>query len=223
MYLFWFGLSLVLVLLGLLFGFNIQVSDSLNDFLSSLGALLGGFGAAIAAYFSYRSSTQWKEQFVLSNTFHKLNDQIDILKALFKDFNETAMSSTVAEMNLTERINIASRIIHSYETDYEQLYFRVNSLLSKNQLSTYNKVCFSAIRTELFKSWSSYCQVYSDVHILCKEFDALPPSSQTEEAQSRIQDHFNKLFAIHSELCQKQSEFLSCMYNFQSTLLKSNS
>ncbi|PMP13744.1 hypothetical protein BCS92_15545 [Vibrio tasmaniensis] len=55
--------ALCLVLVGLIFGFHIQVSESAVSALASMGSILGGMGAAGAAYISYRSTKEWKNEF----------------------------------------------------------------------------------------------------------------------------------------------------------------
>ncbi|ENA1150454.1 hypothetical protein ABFT02_003732 [Vibrio alginolyticus] len=44
-----------LVFVGLIFGFHIQVSTSFINVITSIGTLLGGFGAAYAAYLARQS------------------------------------------------------------------------------------------------------------------------------------------------------------------------
>ncbi|EML0423776.1 hypothetical protein V9656_000972 [Vibrio parahaemolyticus] len=145
----------VLVLVGLLVGFNIQISSSFVQLISSLGAFVGGLGAAFAAFFSYKSIHQWREQFVLSNVFELLNEQNDIMRSLFTDFNKKLMVSDIDKLTFQEKLKLQNEVFHNVEEQYERLHNRIEPLLGDRQRETYKVLHFNNIKSELFYKWQN--------------------------------------------------------------------
>lgn len=88
---------LALVLVGMLFGLNFQVSDSAVTFFNAMGTTLSGVGAATAAYISYLSIGQWKNQFNHSLMYNYINS----LEALLESYRHEFYSEAIGRNDLT--------------------------------------------------------------------------------------------------------------------------
>ncbi|OOE86664.1 hypothetical protein BZG73_03790, partial [Salinivibrio siamensis] len=81
---------LALVLVGMLFGLNFQVSESAVTFFNTMGTTLSGVGAAAAAYISYLSIGEWRQQTKHSLLYGYLSELEDLLLDLRRDFEKEA-------------------------------------------------------------------------------------------------------------------------------------
>lgn len=112
-----------LVLAGLLFGFNIQINESIIDVISSLGTLVSAIAAATAALFSYKSIGQWRNQVEHSLLYNHFSD----LERLLITYNTNIRRDTFDD-NLTDVLRVfripvesASDIRQDYENTYQKI------------------------------------------------------------------------------------------------------
>lgn len=124
--------ALCLVLVGLIFGFHIQVSETAVSILASMGSILGGMGAAGAAYISYRSTKEWKNEF-----YHgKQYEHVLQLESLLLDIN-AALNKAIHDESVTglRLIGALHKSTAPFQKDYKQSLnsLRLISRKSKNE------------------------------------------------------------------------------------------
>ncbi len=145
--------SVCLVLVGLLFGFNIQVSDSLNLFLSSAGGFLSGLGAAIAAFFSYKASCQWKHQFNHSVLYENLNE----LELLLLEFT-TSITAASNDDNLKVQTAYQAPTVlaGAVSQKYQVVYSKIEELIPSETQKVFAELDLNRLKESLTQPFIDY-------------------------------------------------------------------
>ncbi|TOM45563.1 hypothetical protein CGH76_23490, partial [Vibrio parahaemolyticus] len=145
--------ALSLVLIGLLFGFNIQISDSVVAVLNSMGSILGGVGAAVAAFISFRSMGQWREQFTYSKAYEALSTLEEIIPQLFEGFMKKAYDRSLYyadyHKGLKEILVITTPDTKSYINALNTLF----QLLPREQRERLNTLALLEIQKTLVQAY----------------------------------------------------------------------
>ncbi|MFA0039033.1 hypothetical protein [Vibrio sp. 10N.261.52.A1] len=118
---------LALVLVGMLFGFNIQINADATSFLASIGSLVGGLAAAVAAFFSYRSVGEWRNQMQHSLLYEHLSHLETLLNEYVKKVNKSA--NNIDEIPVYKVLNIASQSARDVREEYESNYQKIHELI----------------------------------------------------------------------------------------------
>lgn len=116
-----------LVLIGLLFGFNIQVDNSLISIVSSIGTFVSAMAAAAAAYFSYRSIGQWRDEAQHSLSYNHFNDLEIELTLYIKQVRNELYSND--EQDFMQAFRIAASSSQEIRDKYENLYQKIFELV----------------------------------------------------------------------------------------------
>lgn len=138
-----------LVLVGMLFGFNIQVNNTFLAALSSVGTLLAGLAAAAAAYFSYASIGQWKKQAEHS----LLYEQIDELESLLITFvNNVKCKAFDSEYNGVRKVlGLTATCAKEIRPEYERLFNKIYDLTSEDKHSYLEVINLDSLIKELYE------------------------------------------------------------------------
>ncbi len=131
-----------LIFVGLLFGFNIQVSDSLVSVIGSLGTMVGGVGAAFAAFISYRSIGQWRKEFTHGKLYELTLQLEDTLHDALADLHEAAFSESIP--NKLSFFSVLPRSIQPYRKSYERVHDTIRLLLESD--STNNEKALELLK-----------------------------------------------------------------------------
>lgn len=153
---------LTLVLAGMLFGFNIQVSSSLLSVINSLGTVIGGIGAATAAYISYRSINQWKEQSKHAESIQKLYQLESILIEILTNFETNFISNNGLKLKKTEQLAQISNLLGSKSKEYTRVYGELLTLLNKSQIEHLKIVDKTNLIMELSTCYFDYIKYYNE-------------------------------------------------------------
>ncbi|MCG9560395.1 hypothetical protein L1D28_01925 [Vibrio chagasii] len=153
--------ALALVLCGLLFGFNIQVSSSLVDTLSSLGAAIGGIGAAAAAYFAYRAIGEWKKQFNHSEAYQSLKELEILLNKIWLEVDKKTDLSNEELRKPTAVLTSVPSAFNKYKLAYTQHYSTLELLLEPNQLDLLVSLKFDFLLKRTFESYIRYADSHA--------------------------------------------------------------
>lgn len=134
-----------LVLVGMLFGFHIQVSPSLLELLNSLSTFLAGFGTVIAAFIAYKTVDKWKEQSV----HNRQHDAFDVLwlkaeqwftaiEDYFVDAENIILAGPYAmRQGAKSQLDSShSARLKKARSDYARAYRFLESLLNEDDLSS---------------------------------------------------------------------------------------
>lgn len=129
-----------LVLVGMIFGFNIQINADTTSFLASIGSLVGGLAAAVAAFFSYRSVGEWRNQMQHSLIYEHLSYLETLLNEYVKKVNESA--EDVDELSVSKVLCIASHSAKNIREEYENTYQKIYELIPPHLQSEVEKLHF---------------------------------------------------------------------------------
>ncbi len=121
--------TISLILVGLLFGFNIQVSDSVVNIIGSVGTMVGGLGAAFAAFISYRSMGQWRREFNHVKLYELVNELDDILHDVLATLHDTVFSESI---NVRNFLGALPRSVEPYNKAYDKTHNTLRLLLETN-------------------------------------------------------------------------------------------
>ncbi len=121
--------AISLILVGLLFGFNIQVSDSVVNIIGSVGTMVGGLGAAFAAFISYRSMGQWRWEFDHAKRYELVNKLDDILHDVLTTLHDTVFSESI---NVRNFLGALPRSVKPYSKAYDKAHDDLRLLLEAN-------------------------------------------------------------------------------------------
>lgn len=153
--------ALALVLCGLLFGFNIQVSSSLVETLSSLGAAIGGIGAAAAAYFAYRAIGEWKNQFNHSEAYHNLKELEVLLNKIWLEVDKNTDLSNEELRKPKAVLASVPSAFNKYKLAYTQYYSTLELLLEPNQLDLLVNLKFDFLLKKTIESHIRYAESHA--------------------------------------------------------------
>ncbi|MFA0483418.1 hypothetical protein [Vibrio sp. 10N.222.55.B11] len=145
--------SVCLVLLGLLFGFNIQISASFNSFLTSIGTVLSGLGAAFAAFYSYKSSLQWKSEFNHSTLYEYLNELERLLIKFTSNISENLNDESLDVMTAFRAPTNSSSEVRE---QYQLVYARIEELIDEEQLVHLEQLNLSKLTFSLTQPFIDY-------------------------------------------------------------------
>lgn len=195
---------LALVLVGMLFGFNIQVSSSFIETIGSVGGTLSGLGAAVAAFYSYKSTKQWKKEFNHSEMYEHLNEIERLL-----NFYHVRLINELREQEIPHAINAFGIITESEkktQEEYIKIWIKTSRICNKTQESNLNKIELTNIQKELFKEYRNYLSALSDYY---RELGCMSQPSENKEKEKKhtslLMDVMNKK---HQMLMHTDSTFI---------------
>ncbi|KKA45138.1 hypothetical protein [Salinivibrio sp. KP-1] len=167
---------LALVLVGMLFGFNIQVSNSFIDTLTSVGGTLSGLGAMAAAYISYLSIGQWKEQYKHSLIYEYLSTLEDLLHTYDREFCEKAINRD----SLSFRGKVALRFepVSMILNDYNKTYQKAREIADKKTLVKLKDIEIFSLNESVYRAFMDFDSARK------KQDDFLNKNSEEEITQS---------------------------------------
>lgn len=119
--------AFALVLVGMLFGFNIQINADGTNFLSSVGSLIGGISAAVAAFFSYRSVGEWRNQMQHSLLYEHFSHLEKSLQEYVNKVNRA--TDDIQNIPIYKALTIASRSASDVREEYESSYHKIHELI----------------------------------------------------------------------------------------------
>ncbi|GLR76802.1 hypothetical protein [Aliivibrio sifiae] len=134
-----------LILVGLLFGFTIQISSSILNVISSVGSAIGGMGAAIAAWFSYRAIAEWKHEFKYKIKYEYINEMESIFYKVWGDFSQIILTESVSS---TDSENPLISNFDQYRERYEYCYSQLSPLMKDKEILenvSYIRITFNLI------------------------------------------------------------------------------
>ncbi|ENP0826394.1 hypothetical protein ACCI36_003563 [Vibrio parahaemolyticus] len=210
--------ALSLVLVGLLFGFNIQVSDSVVAVLNSMGSILGGVGAALAAFISYRSAGQWREQFVHSKAYEALSVLEEIVPQIFEGFMKKAYDR---DLRHADFFRITKEVFTIATPDMEKSYnnaiFSLFQLLPHAQRENLNTLTLVEIRQKMTHAYFTISDSSASIDEFFKNNPEVAHSRVSLSEIKEISEYLNKRKLAEQEIV---SFFVNSLKLIQS--LKSN-
>lgn len=135
--------AFTLVLVGMIFGFNIQINADATSFLASIGSLVGGLAAAVAAFFSYRSVGEWRNQMQHSLMYEHLSHLDSLLNEYVKKVNKIA--NDIDDIPIYKVLNIASHSASNIREEYENNYQKIYEIIPTNLQSQLEELHFSTL------------------------------------------------------------------------------
>ncbi|EIO4562492.1 hypothetical protein LQM11_003072 [Vibrio parahaemolyticus] len=145
--------ALSLVLVGLLFGFNIQVSDSVVAVLNSMGSILGGVGAAVAAFISYRSAGQWKKEFKYSKVYEAIWILEEIIPQMIQEIMQAFTDHELHSLGWVDTIERITNITVSNSKSYNKAFGVLSDMLPVGQRDELKKLRLSAMQSTFLASY----------------------------------------------------------------------
>ncbi|MEF1200077.1 hypothetical protein QTO12_05945 [Vibrio owensii] len=139
--------SLCLVLVGLLFGFNIQVNKTAVDALSAISSFVAAVSAAAAAYFSYSSIGQWKKQTKHSLLYEHLTTLEDLLVPFLDEYKEKVFDANVNKP--LDVLSIVPSCARGIKRDYSKAYNKVRELIDEGKREELRKIELDTLIAEL--------------------------------------------------------------------------
>ncbi|CAK2572501.1 hypothetical protein [Vibrio crassostreae] len=203
----------ILVLTGLLFGFNIKVSNSAVALINSLGTIIGGIGAAIAAYISFRSMGQWKEEFRHSKAFESLSELSEALDELFEQFRKEALSDQSENKGVFEQLSLVASMVQPLKKNYRHHYNNAQAALSVSNIQKLDRLEINLIAGELNEIYYSYIESYQAGRKLAEQNDHL-----TLSEIPGIRPHMQNMFAQQLKFSTLQSECITSLQDMKSAL-----
>ncbi|ELA6667922.1 hypothetical protein RC861_004223 [Vibrio parahaemolyticus] len=172
----------VLVFVGMLFGFHIQVSTSFINVITSIGTLLGGFGAAYAAFMARQSVGEWRNEFHYKNTYNQLSEFETLLQDIFIDFGENIIQHTKL-LNATkgELATASVEVLPKYAKRYAQLHNRIMNSLPETESKKLRHFHWNTLNRELM-------QCLENSHAKCQEI-----FENTKEKKKMVNEQANDL------------------------------
>jgi len=144
--------ALSLVLIGLLFGFNIQTSQSFISLLSTIGTLVSAVAAAIAAYFSYKSVGQWRNEAEHKLLYDHFNELENLLTTYINKVKEQVYNDSDTFVSFYAASSSASEI----SDDYESVYLKIYELAPKTMHPGLDTLQLSSLVSELTEPIMKY-------------------------------------------------------------------
>lgn len=114
-----------LVLVGLIFGLNVQINDSTVEFINSISSMVAAVAAAVAALATVYSLKSWKNEF----THTRLYESILALEGLLWDFF-TDYECLYSDENFghLEVVSASSGVRNKYQKEFEKHYSEISYL-----------------------------------------------------------------------------------------------
>lgn len=159
--------SFCLVLVGLLFGFNIQVDESIISIFSSVSSLIAAFAAAAAAYFSYMSIGQWRKQSEHSLLYEHLSDLENLLLAFLEEFKEKAFDENINKV--LDVIQIPASAARNVRPEYEKVYNKIKGLIVSSKQDDLEEIELSALLLKLHEPLLKLKSTKNRIDRFCKE------------------------------------------------------
>ncbi|WP_146162339.1 hypothetical protein [Vibrio splendidus] len=119
--------AFALVFVGMLFGFNIQINADTTNFFASVGSLIGGISAAIAAFFSYRSVGEWRNQMQHSLLYEHFSNLEVLLQEYVNKVNRA--TDDIESIPIYKVLTLASRSASDVREEYESNYHKIHGLI----------------------------------------------------------------------------------------------
>ncbi|MPX98104.1 hypothetical protein EHW61_15830 [Salinivibrio sp. VYel6] len=171
---------LALVLVGMLFGLNFQVSESAVTFFNAMGTTLSGVGAAAAAYISYLSIGQWREQSkhsLLLDNINKIDKTLDcfhdeIIHELATSKNDSFIIDTALSVSIKKEIR-----------GYISAYREIMELCNDELQMKIKKIEINHIKAELFEIFDSHDKKIKQRENRIKGINQKPTEKQNKEIE----------------------------------------
>ncbi|EHK2853870.1 hypothetical protein J7X11_002292 [Vibrio parahaemolyticus] len=210
--------ALSLVLVGLLFGFNIQVSDSVVAVLNSMGSILGGVGAAVAAFISYRSIGLWREQFVHSKTYEAFSVLEEIIPQIFEGFMQKAYDQDLRQADFFRPIKeILTATTPNEEKSYNNAILSLYQLLPRDQRTSLNTLALASIQQKLLQAYFTISDSSSSISEFLKNNPEVAKSSSLSEI-TEISEYLNKRKCAEQEVISFFMDSLTLIRTLKSNL-----
>ena len=210
---------ILLVLVGLLFGFNIQVSDSLVNIMGSIGTMIGGLGAAIAAFISYRSMGQWRAEFNHAKLYELVNELDGILHDVLATLHDTVFSESI---NVRNFLGALPRSVKPYSKAYDKTYDALRLLLKVN--STYNEQALVlleqlALNSLLIQMHDPFIKCHDSKNRVDAYFAKYPNEQRALHEIVEIKEDIVVTFKMMNQLSQLDMNYRRNMAKLKSLIL----
>lgn len=204
--------ALSLVLVGLLFGFNIQVSDSVVAVLNSMGSILGGVGAAVAAFISYRSVGQWKKEFKHSKVYEAIWTLEEIIPQMIQEIIQAFSDHELHLLGLGEAMERITNITISNSKSYNKAFGVLSDMLPVEQRDELKKLRLSAMQSMFL---ASYFTVRDAKKALDDFFEDNPDVPMSDE---RLEPFKKNIWGMDLKMLQLNEDCLHILNGFKSSL-----
>lgn len=188
--------AVLLVLVGMLFGFNIQVNNSLLSTISSLSSVLAAISAAAAAYFSFASIGQWKKQVEHSLLYEQLDELEDLLIQFLEDVKKKAFDTDYK--GVTKVVSLPASSASKIRARYERLFNKIADLISEEKLPSLTPIDLNSLVNALFEPICELksCDYRIDTFIEENEDTKIKPMQEFPEMMEEMRKHMAYQVAI---------------------------
>ncbi|MDW1898795.1 hypothetical protein [Vibrio sp. Vb1337] len=206
-----------LVFVGLIFGFHIQVSTSFINVITSIGTLLGGFGAAYAAYLARQSVGEWRDEFHYKNTYSQLSEFESMLKTMLEDFTENSLSKdSLTTLSNTAALQIPLKILHPYRERYQRLHEDILNGLSSEGARAFKELEYSSVCAAMSNSFLTGLSNYQRLTTLAKDIDE--SEHNVEEKGQQLTADMAEYLKVYKDYRQHVQRYLKIVRDIRTSL-----
>ncbi|MCZ2803119.1 hypothetical protein [Vibrio alginolyticus] len=206
-----------LVLIGLLFGFHIQVSTSVVNFISSIGTLVGGFGTAYVAYLAHTSLGEWRKEFHYKNVYSQLSDFEAILRDMLDDFNEDILSHTnLGDIKNTEVPPLLAKTLNPYEKKYLRLHNSILNGLPEKEARNFERLNYILVCREIKMCFFTGLSNYQRLMNLAK--DIAESEHNVEEKGQQLTSDMAEFLRMYEDYRQHVQRYLKIVKDIRTSL-----
>tara|TARA_Y100000588_G_C14252638_1_gene924121 strand:- start:995 stop:1702 length:708 start_codon:yes stop_codon:yes gene_type:complete len=173
-------ICIALILVGLIFGLNIQVSNDFISIWNSFSSTIGGLGAAAAAYLSYRSMDRWRMEFNHSKSYESLNEISLLIDEWFESLITTITSREICDLEPLQQMSLLSpRIFFKEYRVYNNSYHNILATIDKKYIGDVKTLEYSVVTEELNSICFEYIVNNQELMKLSNKSD-VPPKNEEE-------------------------------------------
>ncbi|EHV5554579.1 hypothetical protein K0W35_001199 [Vibrio parahaemolyticus] len=206
--------ALSLVLVGLLFGFNIQVSDSVVAVLNSMGAILGGVGAAVAAFISYRSAGEWRKQHQYIEIYNALGIMEEKIGAIFDAFDQVINDPKRDDVSVVWR-HIYKSVFKKYSHDYNKALATLRNLTPSGLIENVDSLDLFCLNAK-FTKW--FIEI-ADITVKVKSSPNFNKSDLTDDEIKQIWgDDWERYASIYKNIEDLKKKYLADLQYLRKSL-----
>ncbi|MGR5391167.1 hypothetical protein [Vibrio crassostreae] len=118
-----------------------------------MGTVLSGLGAALAAFYSYKSSLQWKSEFNHSTLYEYLNE---LERLLIKFTSNISKYSNDESLDVRTAFSAPTNSSSEIREQYQLVYARIEELLDKEQLVHLEQLNLTKLTSSLTQPFIDY-------------------------------------------------------------------